>query len=162
MTEVAEAESLILERMPAWPPRAVAIGDSISRVLAETVRAERDQPPFDRVTMDGIAIAHADWGAGRRPLRGPGTQAAGTAALELGKRGDCIRVMTGAPCPDGADTVIPVGRLDVSGGDVPRGGAAGVARGRGAQTGGCGGALPKSPCSRAPARRVSRSRGARA
>ena len=118
MTEVAEAESLILERMPAWPPRAVAIGDSISRVLAETVRAERDQPPFDRVTMDGIAISHDDWAAGRRRFRVTGTQAAGTAALELGKRGDCIRVMTGAPCPDGADTVIPVERLEVSGDDV--------------------------------------------
>jgi molybdopterin molybdotransferase len=118
MTEVAEAESLILERMPAWPPRAVAIADSIGRVLAEAVRAERDQPPFDRVTMDGIAISHADWAAGRRRFRVTGTQAAGTAALTLEKPGDCIRVMTGTPCPDGANTIIPVERLTVAGADV--------------------------------------------
>jgi molybdopterin molybdotransferase len=115
MTEVAEAESLILGRMPRWPSQAVDIGTAVGHVLAEVVRAERDQPPFDRVTMDGIAVGYADWAAGRRRFHSTGTQAAGAPALRIARPGDCVRVMTGALRPDGADTVIPVERLTIRG-----------------------------------------------
>src|SRR5690606_41683898 len=64
MTEVAEAASLILSRMPRAPAVREPIVRCIGRVLAEDVTAERDQPPFDRVTMDGIAILYADLAAG--------------------------------------------------------------------------------------------------
>jgi molybdopterin molybdotransferase len=113
MIEVAEAEALILERMPRWPAETVAVNDAVGRVLAETVRAERDQPPFDRVTMDGIAIAYADWATGLRRFRVIGTQAAGAPAMRLAA-GECVRIMTGALCPAGADAVIPVERLEIS------------------------------------------------
>jgi molybdopterin molybdotransferase len=118
MTTVAEAEALILARMPSWPARSAAVEDAIGGVLAEAVAAERDQPPFDRVTMDGIAIAHADWASGRRRFRVSGVQAAGAPALALRAPGECIRVMTGAMRPDGADTIIPVERLEEHGADV--------------------------------------------
>src|SRR5690606_40281463 len=77
MTEVAEAESLILSRMPRAPAVREPIVRCIGRVLAEDVTAERDQPPFDRVTMDGIAILYADLAAGTRRFAVAGTQAAG-------------------------------------------------------------------------------------
>ena len=57
MTEVAEAEALILAHMPRFPARQEPLAACVGRVLAEDIHAERDQPPFDRVTMDGIAIA---------------------------------------------------------------------------------------------------------
>ena len=111
MTEVAEAEALILERVPRLGSRREPLADCVDRVLAEDVTAERDQPPFDRVTMDGIAIAGRDWAAGIRAFEIVGTQAAGAPPLALGAPARCAEVMTGAMLPRGADTVIPVERL---------------------------------------------------
>ena len=118
MTEVAEAESLIRARMPRWPAESVRLDRSVGRVLAETVRAERDEPPFDRATMDGIAIAHADWASGLRRFRVIGRQAAGAPPPPVTRRGDCVRIMTGAACPIGTDTIVPVERLEVHGNEV--------------------------------------------
>jgi molybdopterin molybdotransferase len=111
MTEVAEAEALILEHVPRLGSRREPLADCVDRVLAENVTAERDQPPFDRVTMDGIAIAARDWEGGVRAYEIVGTQAAGAPPLALGARGACVEVMTGAMLPRGADTVIPVERI---------------------------------------------------
>lgn len=108
---VEEAEALIAGAMPAWPPERVPLGEAIGAILREAVHAERDQPPFDRVTMDGIAVAHADL-AHHRELRVRGTQGAGAAALALCEPGDCVEVMTGSVLPQGADTVIPVERIE--------------------------------------------------
>jgi molybdopterin molybdotransferase len=84
-------------------------------VLAEDVAADRDQPPFDRVTMDGIAIAGRDWESGTRKFEIDDTQAAGAPALALGGPARCVEVMTGAMLPRGADTVIPVERITRNG-----------------------------------------------
>ena len=111
MTEVAEAEALILARMPRWPGVRIPILDSVGRVLAEEVLAERDQPAFDRVTMDGIALAYDDWASGQRSFEIVGTQAAGAPAQGITAKGQCIQTMTGAMLPNGCDTVIPVERL---------------------------------------------------
>ncbi len=111
MTDVAEAEALVFQNMPDWPSVRTATGASHGRVLRETVVAERDQPPFDRVMMDGIAIAWTDWTNGERSFEAIGTQAAGAPALALTQPAQCVEIMTGAMCPDGADTIIPVERL---------------------------------------------------
>jgi molybdopterin molybdotransferase len=115
MIEVAEAEALIREHMPKLPARREALGDCVDRVLAADVVAERDQPPFDRVTMDGIAVAYRDLAAGVRSFEVVGTQAAGAEALGLARSAQCVEVMTGAILPRGADTVIPVERIARSG-----------------------------------------------
>ncbi len=111
MTEVAEAEALILAHMPRFTARHEPLGNCGGRVLAEDVRAERDQPPFDRVTMDGIAIAFSDWEAGRRSFEVLGTQAAGQEPLVVTAQGQCVEIMTGAALPDGLDTVVPIERV---------------------------------------------------
>lgn len=111
MTEVADAEALILEHVPRLGSRRAPLADCIDRVLAEDIAADRDQPPFDRVTMDGIAIDGHDWAAGVRRFEIVGTQAAGAPPLALRGPGQCVEVMTGAMLPDGADTVIPVERV---------------------------------------------------
>src|SRR5690606_24394692 len=94
------------------------LGGCVDRVLAEDVLAERDHPPFDRVTMDGIAIRHADWAAGTRTFTVRGAQPAGAPPGALAEPGDCIDVMTGAVLPTGADAVIPVERLERRGNQV--------------------------------------------
>ncbi len=66
------------------------LADCVERVLAEDVAADRDQPPFDRVTMDGIAIAGRDWESGVRAFEIAGTQAAGAPPLALGGPARCV------------------------------------------------------------------------
>ncbi len=117
--DVEDAVRLIREHMPRWPAVRVPLADAVGGVLREAVVAERDQPPFDRVTMDGIAIAGRAWAAGRREFRVAGTQGAGAAALRLGGDDECVEVMTGSALPHGADTVVPVERT-VRSGDVTR------------------------------------------
>src|SRR5690349_24098087 len=107
MTEVAEAEALIFEQMPRFGARHEPLSACCGRVLAEDIQAERDQPPFDRVTMDGIAIAYRDFAAGVRAFEVVGTQAAGAEPLAV-TRARCAEVITGAVLPAGADTVVPV------------------------------------------------------
>lgn len=115
MTTVTDAESAILSRMPARPAERVAVTVAARRILAEPVHAERDQPPFDRVTMDGIAIRHGDWAEGLRRFEVVATQAAGAPPATCAS-GQCVEIMTGAVMPTGADTIVPVERLDVANG----------------------------------------------
>jgi len=110
MTEVAAAEALILAHMPRFPARQEPLSACSGRILAEDIHAERDQPPFDRVTMDGIAIAFRDFAAGVRSFEVVGVQAAGAEPLAVGAE-QCAEVMTGAVLPGGADTVVPVERV---------------------------------------------------
>jgi molybdopterin molybdotransferase len=113
MTTVAEAEALIAARMPRRPTERIGIGDATGRVLAEAIASDRDQPPFDRVTMDGIAVASRSFANGRRSFRVEAVQAAGAPPSALGSPEGCIRVMTGAVMPGGADAVIPIERVRI-------------------------------------------------
>ncbi len=84
----------------------VGLLDAVGRVLAEPVRAERDQPPFHRATRDGFALRAADAGAALRVL---GQVRAGEAwsGAPVGA-GEAVEIMTGAPLPQGADAVVMV------------------------------------------------------
>jgi len=111
MTDVADAERLIAESMTAFGERTLPLSDAVDAVLSEEIVAERDQPPFDRVTMDGIAIAFRDWQSGRRKFQVIGTQGAGIPALSLSAAGQCVEIMTGAVLPENADSIVPVERI---------------------------------------------------
>ncbi len=110
-----EAASLMIaESMPPLGIERVALAQARGRVLRQTVCAERDQPPFDRVMMDGIAVSFAAIDGGQRRFRIAAAQHAGDPALALGDPDNCIEVMTGAVLPQGCDCVIPVERLQVT------------------------------------------------
>ena len=115
MLTTGEASTAILAAMPAAATTTVQLQQARGRVLRQTVVAERDQPPFDRVTMDGIAIAYADFDAGKRRFAIQAMQAAGDPALSL-DAGHCIEIMTGASLPNGADCIVPVERISVTDG----------------------------------------------
>ena len=117
MLTTAEARNAILAAMPVFPSEATPLAAASGRVLRQIVRAERDQPPFDRVMMDGIAIRFADFDGGTRQFPIQAMQAAGDAALAL-QPGNCIEIMTGASLPDDADCIIPVERIAVESGVV--------------------------------------------
>ena len=111
----AAAEALIRRQVRPLPVESRPLASLAGAVLAQSVRAERDQPPFDRVTMDGIAIQREAWRAGQRRFRIAGTQAAGQPPRML-PPGDCLEVMTGAVLPPGSDCVIPVEQIEVADG----------------------------------------------
>jgi molybdopterin molybdotransferase len=116
MLSTREASQTIAESMPDFEAEDVALADAIGRTLRQSIVAERDQPPFDRVTMDGIAVDFATLAEGRRQFTIQGTQHAGDPVLTLEDKGNCIEIMTGAVMPIGADCVIPVERISVDGG----------------------------------------------
>jgi molybdopterin molybdotransferase len=113
MLTPAEAEAAIAAAIEPAPPETQPLAACAGRILRAALRAERDAPPFDRVAMDGIAIA---WRKAERRWRIAGVQPAGSPALALGSPGDCIEVMTGATLPQGCDTVVPVEQLAVADG----------------------------------------------
>ena len=109
MTElpsVAEAEQLIRQQMPSYGSERVGLDAAMGRILRQTLQAERDQPPFDRVMMDGIAIAAP--AIGERSFACVGMQLAGMSGQALDDPLGCIEVTTGAMLPSGCDSVIPV------------------------------------------------------
>jgi len=111
----AEAREKILAAMPELAAEAVEVSAATGRILRQTVVAERDQPPFDRVMMDGIALAHADLASGTRSFPLQCAQMAGEPAVKL-EPGKAIEIMTGASLPLGADCIVPVERIIVEGG----------------------------------------------
>lgn len=112
MLTPGEAETAILARVPRTGDEVLPLTALGGRVLRHPVHAERDQPPFHRVAMDGVALASSAWERGRREFTVVGVQAAGTPQTALPDESACIEVMTGAVLPAGCDCVIPVERLE--------------------------------------------------
>jgi molybdopterin molybdotransferase len=108
MISAGEAESLIRARLAGFPSQHRSIDSAAGAILREPILAERDQPPFDRVTMDGIAIRFDDFARGTRSFAVAGMQAAGMSSMTMDRSNACIEVMTGAVMPEGCDTVIAV------------------------------------------------------
>jgi molybdopterin molybdotransferase len=113
MLTTTEARTRILAAIRPLPGESVPLAATNGRVLRTAAVAERDQPPFDRVTMDGIALRFADYDALERSFPIQGTQMAGDPPLTL-EDGHCIEIMTGAALPKGADLVIPVEQITVN------------------------------------------------
>jgi len=111
MLDITQAESLIRENVVIAGEVRCKLGAAVGSVLREDVAADRDQPPMDRVMMDGIAIRHQSWLAGQRAFLILGVQAAGQTPTSLKDPLACIEVMTGASLPAGCDCVIPVERI---------------------------------------------------
>jgi molybdopterin molybdotransferase len=109
----ADAETQIAQHSPAFPVESLPLAQCAGAILRENIYAERDQPPFDRVSMDGIAVDSAAVSAGAKQLRVQATQMAGSPPLKLEASDACIEVMTGAVLPAGCDAVIQVEHLEV-------------------------------------------------
>ncbi len=100
---VDEALAKILDGVKPLSAEPVKLENAIGRVLATPVIAKRNQPPFAASAMDGYALRHVDQ---LKPLTLIGTSAAGHAFKGHIKPGTCVRILTGAPLPQGADTVV--------------------------------------------------------
>jgi molybdopterin molybdotransferase len=103
---IDDVERLLAERIVAVAEtEAVPLGEARGRVLAEAVMAPIDLPPFDNSAVDGFAVRHADLAEGETRLAVADRLTAGRAAARALEAGEAVRIFTGAPMPDGADTV---------------------------------------------------------
>jgi molybdopterin molybdotransferase len=106
MLSVAEAQTQALELVAPLPAETLAITDALGRVTAADVVAARDHPPFASAAMDGYAVRWADLDPLPATLRLIGVSQAGKGFAGTLTDGTCVRVLTGAPIPEGADTVV--------------------------------------------------------
>jgi molybdopterin molybdotransferase len=116
MITTAEATQAISAAMPAFATETVPLAEAAGRILQQGVVAERDQPPFDRVTMDGIAVQYEYLASGNRRFTIQGTQHAGDPVQTLTSSVHAIEIMTGGVLPRNSDCIIPVERIEVEDG----------------------------------------------
>ena len=103
MISVAEADRLLAELAPPAQTEEVPLDQAVDRILAAHVAADRDGPPYDRVAMDGYAVAAAE----RDPWTVASSQFAGRPPLTRPDGATAIEVATGSVLPLGCDAVVP-------------------------------------------------------
>ncbi len=116
MTSANRALEIILDQSENFDFEKVDFIDSLGRILKEDIVADRDFPPFNRVSMDGIALASDPFNKGQRAFKIEGVQAAGNEQLILNNSENCMEAMTGAVLPKNADVVIQYELLDIKNG----------------------------------------------
>lgn len=114
---VEDALRIMLERAPTLEYERVHLAYACGRVLAEHIHADRSLPPFNRVSVDGYAARLADVEQDLFVLE---TVAAGETAQQAVEPGTCIKIMTGAPLPHGADCVFMIEHVTEIGDGVIR------------------------------------------
>ncbi|WP_303309846.1 molybdopterin molybdotransferase MoeA [Hymenobacter sp. BT730] len=106
MLTVDEATRRVWATVRPLPSETIPLPEALGRVLRKPQYADRDFPPFDRVAMDGIAVAFAAIAAGQTTFPIERTQLAGQPPLPLQQPHAAIEIMTGAALPPGTDTVV--------------------------------------------------------
>ena len=101
-----EAKHIILNSTQEFGVEEIPFIKCVGRILKETIVADRDFPPFNRVSMDGIAIDFKAFQKGQRAFKVEGIQPAGSAQISLQNSENCIEVMTGAVLPKNTNAVI--------------------------------------------------------
>lgn len=114
MIPLEEARAHVLERISPTPPVGVSLDDAHGLVLAEPVVSVEAVPPFANTAMDGFALRAVDTRSAPVQLELVGTIAAGEAPEFTVGEGQAARIMTGAPLPAGADSIVMVERTSVN------------------------------------------------
>lgn len=122
MLSVDEARARLIKNISIVNIETIETVDSLGRILAESVKANIDSPPFDNSSMDGFALISADINNADKTnpaeLKVVGDIPAGKVSKIAVKPGEAMRIMTGAPMPNGADSVIPVEKTNVNYHDI--------------------------------------------
>ena len=106
MIKTSEALDLVISSANPADTELIPFSESIGRILAENILADRAIPPFHRVSMDGIAINYQSFHNGRRVFEVEKIIGAGEPTYTLKDSVKCVEIMTGAPLPNFTDTVI--------------------------------------------------------
>jgi molybdopterin molybdotransferase len=122
LRRLEDALAAMLHGLEPLPAEMVALGDAYGRVLAAPIESRLTLPPWDNSAMDGFAVRAADTAAAgpATPVRLQvrGEAAAGRASSQRVEAGTALRILTGAPLPEGADAVVPVEDTDLPPGAV--------------------------------------------
>lgn len=116
MLDVKHAEKIIFQETLKTVIERIPLQEATGRVLAEDIIADRDLPPYNRVTMDGIAVYYNCIEKGIKTFKIKGTQAAGDECIEIYQEDECVEIMTGAALPKSCDTIIRYEDLEVKDG----------------------------------------------
>ena len=106
MISTEQALQTILNSAQDFGVEEIPFIQSVGRILKEDITADRDFPPFNRVSMDGIAIDYSSFKKGQRSFNIEGVQAAGSEQITLKNSENCIEVMTGAVLPNNTSAVV--------------------------------------------------------
>jgi molybdopterin molybdotransferase len=116
MITVEQAGKLVQAEVKDFGTEVIPFDQALGRSLAEDIKADRDLPPFNRVTMDGIAISYAAIEQGINSFQITATQAAGDEPIDIQNPRECIEIMTGATLPGSVDTIIPYEHIGIKDG----------------------------------------------
>lgn len=116
MILVEEAEKIILAEVKDFGTELIPFEDSLNRILAEDLFTDRDLPPFNRATLDGIAIHYESFENGIYSFHIRATQAAGDASIDINNADECIEIMTGAAVPGTTDTIVGYEDIEIKSG----------------------------------------------
>jgi molybdopterin molybdotransferase len=117
MLSVEEALEAIVARVSVLGTERVEVLSALGRVLAEPVVSRREIPPWPNSSMDGYAVRAEDTARGAALAVVGRVEAGGLPARVVG-RGEAMRIFTGAPLPEGADTVVPQEDVEATGGRI--------------------------------------------
>lgn len=105
MISYEKAHEIVKDHLPSAGRERINFIDSLGRILAEDVKSDMDMPPFDKSAVDGYACRMDDLSM---PLKVNEVIQAGSSGRSSISRGECAKIMTGAPVPEGADWVFMV------------------------------------------------------
>ena len=115
MIDFNEAYNIVLGNARHYGEEQIALKNALGRVTLENWYADRDFPPYDRVTMDGIAVSYDNIKI-NIPIKIEGIAAAGDSRKILAQKTSCLEVMTGSILPHGTDTIIRYEDVDLENG----------------------------------------------
>lgn len=113
LVPLEEAIRIVIENVKPLDTERVFIHEALGRVLAEDILSDTDKPLFDNSAMDGYAVRFEDIQNIPAKLRIIGEYSAGTGESLKVDSGTAVKIFTGAPIPEGADTVVPVEYTEV-------------------------------------------------
>lgn len=108
MIQYKEALKDILKNASPLPAEKIAIENSVGRILKEDIYSMLEMPPFDKAAMDGYAVRALDAKDAPVTLKCVGLIQAGQGFKRKLKQGECVKIMTGAPMPDGSNSVVMI------------------------------------------------------
>jgi len=106
MIPVEKAREIILSHVESLPPEKISVSSALGRYIAENILSDKDIPPWDNSAMDGYAVRHDDCVSTNNRLRVIYDLPAGSVPEVVVKKGEAVKIMTGAPVPYGVDTVV--------------------------------------------------------
>lgn len=116
MIAVEQAEKIIQSQLRNFGVEEVFYETALGRVLAENLYADKDLPPFNRPTVDGIAVNFSAYNEGLRSFRIKAIQAAGAKPMSITSSDECIEIMTGAALDDSVDTIVRYEDIEIANG----------------------------------------------